>query len=70
MTILNQRIILKDDIEFVTEFPCILGHPVYIFRYNGTGRNKLTDRTVRKDYILNMYRVQRYIKIMLYLLQS
>ena len=28
-TILNQRIIWKDDIEFVTEFPCLLGHPVY-----------------------------------------
>ena len=28
ITILNQRIILKDDIEFVTEFPCLLGHPV------------------------------------------
>ena len=28
MTILNQRIIYKDDIEFVTEFPCLLGHPV------------------------------------------
>ena len=25
---LNKRIILKDDIEFVTEFPCFLGHPV------------------------------------------
>ena len=24
----KQRIILKDDIEFVTEFPCLLGHPV------------------------------------------
>jgi len=21
----------KDDIEFVTEFPCLLGHPVYDF---------------------------------------
>jgi len=21
---------LKDDIEFVTEFPCLLGHPVYM----------------------------------------
>ena len=20
----------KDDIEFVTEFPCFLGHPVYV----------------------------------------
>ena len=20
----------KDDIEFVTEFPCFLGHPVYL----------------------------------------
>ena len=29
ITILNQRIILKDDIEFVTEFPCLLGHPVF-----------------------------------------
>ena len=28
ITILNQRIILKDDFEFVTEFPCLLGHPV------------------------------------------
>ena len=28
ITILNQRIIYKDDIEFVTEFPCLLGHPV------------------------------------------
>ncbi len=28
ITILNQRIIQKDDIEFVTEFPCFLGHPV------------------------------------------
>ena len=28
ITILNQRIIRKDDIEFVTEFPCLLGHPV------------------------------------------
>ena len=29
ITILNQRIIWKDDIEFVTEFPCFLGHPVH-----------------------------------------
>ena len=29
ITIPNQRIILKDDIEFVTEFPCLLGHPVW-----------------------------------------
>ena len=28
ITILNQRIIWKDDIEVVTEFPCFLGHPV------------------------------------------
>ena len=27
ITILNQRIIYKDDIEFVTEFPCLLGLP-------------------------------------------
>ena len=26
--ILNPRIIWKDDIEFVTEFPCLLVHPV------------------------------------------
>ena len=31
--ILNQRIIQKDDIEFVTEFPCLLGHPVHYFLY-------------------------------------
>ena len=23
----------KHDIEFVTEFPCFLGHPVYYFLY-------------------------------------
>ena len=28
ITILNQRSIWKDDIEFVTEFPCLMGHPV------------------------------------------
>ena len=28
ITILIQRIISKDDIKFVTEFPCLLGHPV------------------------------------------
>ena len=28
ITILNQRIFKKDDIEFVTEFTCLLGHPV------------------------------------------
>ena len=28
-TIVNQRIIYKDDIEFVTQFPCLLGHPVH-----------------------------------------
>ena len=32
ITILNQRIIEKDDIEFVTEFPCLLGHPVQILK--------------------------------------
>ena len=30
--ILNQRIIWKDDIEFVIEFPCLLGHPVHLTR--------------------------------------
>jgi len=34
ITILNQRIIWKDDIEFVTEFPCLLGHPVQYISYN------------------------------------
>jgi len=33
ITKLNQRIILKDDIEFVTEFPCLLGHPVDLTMY-------------------------------------
>ena len=28
VTILNQRIIRKDSIEIVTEFQCLLGHPV------------------------------------------
>ena len=30
ITILNQKIIYKDDITIVTEFPCLLGHPVFI----------------------------------------
>ena len=29
ITMLNQT---KDDIEFVTEFQCFLGHPVYIYK--------------------------------------
>ena len=29
-TILNQRTIVKDDIEIATQFPCLLGHPVSI----------------------------------------
>ena len=34
MLILN-----KDDIEFVTEFPCLLGHPVHLeFRPSTVGR--------------------------------
>ena len=32
ITILNQRIIWKDDIEFVTEFPCFLEHPVQYYK--------------------------------------
>ena len=37
----------KDDILI----PMFIGTPcIYIFRFNGTGRNKLTDRTARKDY--------------------
>ena len=32
ITILNERIIWKDDIEFVTEFPYLLGHPV-LYRF-------------------------------------
>ena len=30
ITKLNQRIVYKDDIEFVTEFPCLLGLPVLL----------------------------------------
>ena len=33
ITILIQRIILKDDIEFVNEFPCLLGHPVCLRKF-------------------------------------
>ena len=34
ITIINQGIILEDDIKFVTEFPCLLGHPVsYFFKF-------------------------------------
>ena len=28
ITILNQKFFYKDDIKIVTEFPCLLGHPV------------------------------------------
>ena len=35
ITILNQRIIQKDDIEFVIEFPCLLGHLVSCFSMYG-----------------------------------
>ena len=39
ITKLNQRIIWKDDIEFVTEFPFLLGHPVsYYWMGNDEGR--------------------------------
>ena len=31
---LNQRIIKKDDIEFVNEFPCLLGHPVFVNQFH------------------------------------
>jgi len=30
IAILNQKIIYKDDIKIVTEFPCLLGHPAQI----------------------------------------
>ena len=29
ITILNQIIIWKDDMKFLNEFPCLLGHPVF-----------------------------------------
>ena len=32
ITILNQKIIYKDDIKIVNEFPCLLGHPVDHFQ--------------------------------------
>ena len=28
----SKNYLKKDDIEFATEFPCLLGHPVYIYR--------------------------------------
>ena len=31
---------LKDDIEFVTEFPCLLGHPVVIRQKQIKKQNK------------------------------
>ena len=32
--ILNQRNIYKDDIEFVTEFPCLLEHHVHLINWD------------------------------------
>ena len=57
ITILNQRIIWKDDIEFVTEFPCLLGHPVF----KGIVSVISTD-TPFKD--LGMSELQRYPRIL------
>ena len=45
----------KDDIEFVTEFPCFLGHPVS--RYRNTIRIDLTQQgglTILKN--INIFR--------------
>ena len=43
---LNERIILKDDIEFVTEIPCLLGHPVA-----ATPASYFTTRSALRVYV-------------------
>ena len=40
----KQRIIYKDDIEFVTEFPCLLGHPVYQINKKKRKQNEIESR--------------------------
>ena len=56
--ILNQRIIWKDDIEFVTEVPCLLGHPVVkdleeedILKNRNFHGNQLTMNTETKKWV-------------------
>ena len=44
---LNQRIIWKDDIEFVTEFPCLLGHPV--------SKRSIADQANEKAMLVSHY---------------
>ena len=39
----------KDDIEFVTEIPCLLGHPVYVFINKKTKCN-FADQPIRADW--------------------
>ena len=46
LSILNQRIISKDDIEFVTEFPCLLGHPVYYTLLECLFESKICQKTL------------------------
>ena len=42
----------KDDIEFVTEFPCFLGHPVGEEKGGGTWQQALHDQNSElKDYL-------------------
>ena len=36
----------KDDIEFVTEFPCFLGHPVYYIEYSGLRSMHVTGKYI------------------------
>ena len=55
ITILDQRIILKDDIEFVTEFPCLLGHPaIEIIYYALFSYNLLFSYSLSEVEVYNM----------------
>ena len=43
----------KDDIEFVTEFPCFLGHPVDIFLLDYDPINLRNKKTTSKQCVFD-----------------
>ena len=69
ITILNQRIIQKDDIKFVTEFPCLLGHPrlynfIYGFHYLGDDIFRTLECNLSKQpwYIYSSFQFAEFLQ--------
>ena len=64
--ILNQRIIWKYYIEFVTEFPCLLGHPVAPISLLCTCSHQLLQFSFYMQiliHLFNFFKVPRYFLI-------